>query len=199
MISFIQTATTMHRYSSFFAFAVSGLLLVTLTACDYTAQQGGMMDVRVRSTSNDRDLKKAVVTVDHIAIVSGFDKSNPRHFGDWPNMLDGSQSVDLTKAGGTDGTRLVHYRVPAGESDGLHVQFSNTAKIRYQTKDGDPVEETIQLSKEAHGKVALKLERMKLEKSEEATLYLQFDLNESFPPKEGALQFQPSVTPEVIR
>ncbi len=154
------------------------------------------MDVRINSVSSDRDLDSAVVSVEHVSVASGYDESNPEYFGDWPNMLEETEDVDLTKAEGTQDTlRLVRDRVPPGDFDGLHVRFSNTAEIQYQDENGKPVQKTIKLSDEAHGNVALEFDQMLLKSGgEEATLYLQVDLDRSFPRKEKAIQFQPAMT-----
>jgi hypothetical protein len=153
------------------------------------------MDVRINSTSSDLALNKAVVTVEHVSIASGYDRSNPEHFGDWPNMLEEDRNVDLTKAEGAEDVRLVRDQVPPGDFDGLHVQFSNIAEIEYQNANGKSVQKTVKLSDESHGNVALEFDQMLLKSGgEEATLYLQVDLDRSFPRKEKAIQFQPAMT-----
>lgn len=191
-------AITMHRRCSFLALAVSGLLLATLTACDYTAPEGGMMNVRLYSTSSDVALDSAGITLEHVSIASGYNESNPEHFGDWPNMLDENKDVDLTEYRASEDTLLLkRHQVQPGDFDGLHVQISNTAEIKYQNESGDEVRKTVQLSDQTHGNLALEFDRMLLKsQSEEATLYLQFDLDSSFQQKDGGgtLQYQPSVT-----
>lgn len=155
------------------------------------------MDVRINSVSSDRVLDSAVVSVEHVSVASGYDESNPEHFGDWPNMLEATQDVDLTKAEGAEDVRLVRDQVPPGDFDGLHVRFSNTAEIQYQDENGKPVQKTIKLSDEAHGNVSLEFDRILLDsEGEEATMSLQVDLDRSFPRKDGggALQYQPSVS-----
>lgn len=187
----------MHRYSSLFLFAVSGLLFITLTACDYTAPEGGTLDVRLSSTSNDSNLSKAVVTVEHVSIASNYDGSNPERFGDWPNMLQEGVEVDLTELEGPTDMRLARGQVLPGDFDGLHVRFSETAEIRYQSQNGKSVQTTATLSSASHRNVALTFDSLLLDsKSESATLSLQFDLDGSFDRQQNkkTFRFRPSIT-----
>ncbi len=186
----------MYRYSALFASVVFGLVLMTLTACDYTVPEGGTLDVRLSSTSSDIDLNKAVVTVEHVSIASNYDESEPSRFESWPNMISDDVEVDLTQVEGTTDTLLARDQVLPGDFDGLNVKLAETAKIEYQ-KNGKSVQTEVTLAKDVHGNVALTFDPLLLDSaSKEATLHLQFDLGNSFPKKEGkqSFQFQPSMS-----
>lgn len=192
-----DSSVTMYKPSSLLAFALSGLLLVTLTACDYTGPKGGTLDVRLSSTSSDLDLKSAVITVERVSIAWNYNESNPERFDNWPNMLQEDIKVDLADIEGDGDTRLVRDQVLPGDIDGVNVKLSETAEIVYRDQNGKSVQTTAVLSKKTHGKVALGFAQILLDsENEEATVSLQFDLKGSFDRKKekDTFQFQPSIT-----
>lgn len=185
----------MYRLSSLLAFAVSGFLLVTLTACDYSVPEGGKLNVELTSTPSTLSLEKAEVTIEHVSIASNYEKSDPDRFQGWPNMIEDNVTVDLTEWQGSVDTLLASDQVPYGDFDGLHVKVSETAEIKYQDESGKLVETTASLSDAVNGNVALTFESLVLSENEEASVTLRFDLGSSFARKkeQAAFQFQPSI------
>jgi hypothetical protein len=189
----------MYKPNFLLAFAVSGLLLLALPACDYSTPEGGTLDVRLNSTSSSLDLSKAVVTVEHVSIASKYDGSEPKRFDGWPNMIEENQKVDLTSVTGSGDMRLTRDQVPHGDFDGLNIKFSETAQITYQDENGESVTTTASLPEEINGRVALKFDSLVLSEGESATVSLKFDLGGSFSKKEkDAFKFQPSLNVEEL-
>lgn len=188
----------MYRCSSLLALAVSGLLLVAFTACDYSAPEGGTLDVRLTSTSNALSLTKAEVTVEHVSIASNYEGPDPERFEGWPNMLENNLKLDVTELEGTKVMRLARDQIPHGDFDGLHVKLSETADITYQDENGNSVETTASLPEDLRGNVALSFDSMVLSENEEATITLRFDLGSSFDKKKekSGFKFQPTISIE---
>lgn len=171
---------------------------MTFTACDYSAPEGGTLDVRLTSTSSALSLTKAEVTIEHVSIASNYEDSDPERFEGWPNMIDNDLKLDLTELEGAKDVRLARDQIPHGDFDGLHVKLSETAEITYQDENGDSVETTASLPKDLRGNVALTFDSMVLSENEEATVSLRFDLGSSFDKKKekAAFKFQPSISIE---
>lgn len=186
----------MNSANTFSTLLLSGLLLVSLSACDYTTPEGGTLNVELSSTPST--LSKAVVTVEHVSISSNYDGSNPARFGGWPNMIQKEVEIDLSRHSGTGDMLLARDQVPVGDFDGLHVTFAETAELTYQDKEGNVVQKTVSLSDALQGRVALQFDRSVTldSKDQRATVSLEFNLGKSFGKKAemDTRPFIPSVT-----
>lgn len=189
----------MYRFPSLSLLSAAALLFLSTTACDYTAPEGGTLDVRLNSTSTT--LTKAEVTVTHVSIGSVQGTSPREYFGKWPNMLNEDVTVDLTSLNENVDMLLSSAQVQPGDFNQVHVELADSARISYQDKDGTSVQKKVALTDENLANVIIEFDPILLEGGDErAVLSLQFDLDNSFAKNQntGSYQFSPSVSAEKL-
>lgn len=175
--------------------AVAALVLFTVTGCDYTAPEGGTLDVRLNSTTSS--LEKAEVTVTNVSIGSIYKGQSEDDFGKWPNMLSKNKTVDLTTLGADVDMLLSSANVPPGDFNQVHVELADNAVITYRDNDGNTVEKKVAIADDLLGEVIIEFDPILLENGDErAVLSLQFDLDSSFVKSQdtGEYAFSPALS-----
>lgn len=189
----------MYKLTHYFVLAAASLLFLSLTACDYTAPEGGTLDVRLNSTQTS--LEKAEVTITSVSIGSVQKGQSEDAFGKWPNMLSKNETVDLTTLGNDVDMLLSSANVQPGDFNEVHVELADSARIKYLAKDGKSVQDEVAITDTHLGNVIIEFDPILLEDGDErAVLSLQFDIDDSFVKnqKTDAYDFSPALSAQKL-
>lgn len=178
-----------------------GVLLLATAGCDYTAQKGGTVDLRLSGSA--LDFSKAVVTLEYAALVPTVNGSHVDDFGrGYPNVLPEKAKVDLASLQGSLDSLLSRARVQPGKYDQLRLIFADSALV-HREENGKTIPTTLGLSDKSTGKVAIQFDSVPLNsenKRMEITLDvdLQTDAGSKTDGEREAKHFTPIVTTKSI-
>lgn len=193
----------MYKFASALPLLFVSVLVLALTGCDYTPQQGGKVDVRLSSTVDDSDFEKMVTTIEYAAVV-------PTPIGEYkedfdqelPNLLGDKVQVDLTSLHGSLDTLLARSQVRFGKYDQIRLIFADSAVVHRSGTDGKTVRSKLGLTNPSSRTVAVQFEKVPLDggdKRAEIALNLDLQVSSSETAQDGDLQyFEPVVTTKSV-
>ena len=154
---------------------MTAVLVLIVTGCDYTAQQGGTVDLRLRSST---ELEKAVTTIEYAAVVPTVNGTYKDVFGrTFPNLLDAPATVDLASNPAPLDMLLSRKQVQPGKYNQLRLIFADSALVQRTGKTNKSPRSKLALADESMSTVAIRFESTPLDaKEKRAEITVNLDL-----------------------